>query len=1168
MAEFVHLHNHSEYSLLDGMLRLSEKGPSRFLKSVAADGFKAMALTDHGNMYGAIDFYKSATAAGIKPIVGCEVYISSGKHTNKEKGIDKTHHLTLLAKDFQGYQNLMKLVSKAWVDGFYYHPRIDKELLAQYHDGILGLSGCLKGEVAQACLNSTIGAACDMAKTYESILGKGNYYIELMDHGIEEETLVLPKLIEVSKITGIPMVATNDCHYEKKEDWQAHDIHLCISTGKTLEDPTRMKMTTHELYFKSAEEMTELFSHTPEAIKNTLEVAEKCNLVMPKSGFVLPVFDIPPSYTDMETYFTHLCTEGLAKKLGGTIPQNYQDRLDYELGVINKMGFSSYFLIVADFIDYARTQDIPVGPGRGSGAGSIVAYSLNITKVDPITNGLLFERFLNPDRLSMPDLDIDFSDSGREQVIEYVRNKYGQTNVAQIITFGTMKAKMAVKDVARAMGISVADSNRITKMIPNDLGTTIDSAIEDVKELKQEINNNQQTAKLFEFAKKLEGLKRHAGIHAAGIVVTREEVSNYTPLARGSREAITTQYEGTILADDLGLLKIDFLGLRTLTIIEGTVKLLKELRNIDLDIDHIPLDDKKTYELLSSARTLGIFQLESGGMRDLVKRLNPSQFSDISALVALYRPGPMESGMLESFVRRKAGLEKVVYDSPLMEPILKETYGTMVYQEQIMELSKSLGGFTPGQADSLRKSMGKKKVDEMEKARASFVAGCAVNKINAKMADKIFEQMSKFAGYGFNKSHSVAYALVSYQTAYLKANYPVEFMCATLTNEIGHNAIGSDDKENKIVTYIEEAKRMGYATLAPDVNHSRSNFSVEEIDGKEVIRFGLEAVKNVGTEAAATIVEARGKEPFKSFQDMLERIDLKAANKKTIESLIKAGAMDCLMPEVKPNAARAQMLDEMEELLSITAKIKEEKESSIGSLFGDDMSAIVSVKKEFKPHKVRPLTQDQLLEFEKEVLGFYLSGHPLAKYKDHVGKMKLVTINDIFEKNIQGPVSILGIITRVKKRQNKRKEDWAQFILEDQTGQMTANAYSRVYAEISDKIENNAIVVLLADVKTDAESARTELMVSNISTIVNVIAQSATKVTISLPKDYSEANLRILNTLLERGKGITEVYFNIPAEDESQPPYTLRSRHTIILHKALVEHIENSIGSGAWTFEK
>ncbi|WP_424245769.1 DNA polymerase-3 subunit alpha [Elusimicrobium posterum] len=1167
MVEFVHLHNHSEYSLLDGMIRLSEKGPSRFMKSLPDSGFKAMALTDHGNMYGAIDFYKSATAVGIKPIIGCEVYITDGDHKNKEKGIYKTYHLTLLAKDYAGYQNLMQLVSHAWVDGFYYHPRIDKDLLSKYSSGLIALSGCLKGEVAQACLNKPLSEAVALAKTYEDIMGKGNYYIELMDHGIEEEQLVLPKLIEVAKTTDIKVVATNDCHYEKKEDWAAHDIHLCISTGKTLDDPNRLKMTTHELYFKSAQEMADLFSHTPESITNTLEVAEKCNFEMPSGGFVLPHFDIPKEYNSMDTYFAELCQKGLEKKMGGPLEKAYQDRLDYELGVIGKMGFSSYFLIVADFIAYARSQDIPVGPGRGSGAGSIVAYSLDITKVDPLTNGLLFERFLNPDRLSMPDLDIDFSDSGREQVIEYVRNKYGQTNVAQIITFGSMKAKLAVKDVARAMGISVAESNRITKLIPNDLGTTIDSALEDVKELKAEINSSQQTAKLFEFAKKLEGLKRHAGIHAAGIVVTREEVSKYTPLARGSKESITTQYEGTILADDLGLLKIDFLGLRTLTIIQNTVRMVKQLRGIDIDIDKIPLDDTKTFDLLSSAKTLGIFQLESGGMRDLVKRLKPSQFSDISALVALYRPGPMQSGMLESFVRRKAGIEKVAYDSPLMEPILKETYGTMVYQEQIMEISKSLGGFTPGQADSLRKAMGKKKLDVMEKARADFSAGCLVNKIDAKKSNKIFDQMVQFAGYGFNKSHSVAYALVSYQTAFLKANYPIEFMCATLTNEIGHNAIGSEDKENKIVTYLEEARKMGFESLPPDVNKSIENFSVEVIDGKEVIRFGLEAVKNVGTEAVISIVQERQKKPFESFQDMLERIDTKAANRKTLDSLIKAGAMDCLMPELSKHEARAKMLAEADDLLEIAAQIRQERENACASLFGDDNCAFISTKSSGERKQIRPLTQPELLENEKEVLGFYVSGHPLDKYKRHMDKIKSATVQDIFENNLSGAISILGIITRIKKRQNKRKEDWAQFVIEDETGSITANAYSRVYEKISEKIENNAIVFLTGEIKTDEESARTEIMVNDINTIVNVISAYAKKMTVKLPKDYNQQNLKILNSLLGRAKGITEVYFEVPSEKDEEP-FLIRTRHSITMHKPLVEHIENTTGDTSWTFEK
>lgn len=1162
--EFVHLHNHTEYSLLDGMLRLSgDKGPSKFLLNAAAGGVKAMAITDHGNMYGAQDFYKNVNAAKMKPIVGCEAYYTAD-HTNRDPANKKLHHITLLAKDYDGYKNLMRLISTAFVDGFYHKPRIDKGLLAKHSNGLIALSGCVQGHVPQVALKEGIEKAAALAKEYEDIMGKGNYYIELMDHGIAEEITALKMLKEVSRITGIPMVATNDCHYEKREDYKVQEVQLCIGTVDTLSNPDRFKMDTQELYFKSAEEMAQLFSHTPEAIKNTLEIAEKCNLVMPKTGFILPHFDIPKEYTDQNKYFADLCQKGLEKKIGSPLPPEYKERLDYELGVISKMGFASYFLIVADFIDYARAQHIPVGPGRGSGAGSIVAYSLNITKVDPIVNKLLFERFLNPDRLTMPDLDIDFSDSGREQVIEYVRNKYGRTNVAQIITFGSMKAKLAVKDVARALGVSVADSNRITKMISNDLGTTIESAIEQSKDLQNELKNNPQTKEVFEYAKQLEGLKRHSGIHAAGIVVTREEVFNYAPLARGSKEAVTTQYEGETLVD-LGLLKIDFLGLRTLTVIENAVKLIKQIRGIDIDIDKIPLDDKKTYELFASGRTLGIFQLESSGMRELVKSLNPSQFSDISALVALYRPGPMENNMHTMFVNRKWGREKVKYDHPILEPILKETYGTMVYQEQIMEISKQMGGFTPGEADSLRKAMGKKNEDLLRKSKTQFVEGAVKKGVKEAVADKIFEQMFKFAGYGFNKSHSVAYALVSYQTAYLKANYPVEFMCAALTNEIGHNAVGSEDKENKIVTYIEEARRMGYETLPPDVNKSETFFSVEAADGKEYIRFALEALKNMGAEAALDIIRKRKDAPFTSLNDMISRTEHGTVNKRCVEALIKGGAMDGFSEKDK-YGARADLLANMESVLEFHAARKQEKAKMAGGLFGDALEESVSVSASPQPCFARPLTESELLEYEKEVLGFYFSGHPLDKYSRHIAKLNTLNIRDIFEKNLSGKMNVLGLITRVKKRLNKRNEEWAQFVLEDETGAIPANIFSRAYSQAADKVNNGTVAFVSGEIKAeDIGSPNMALLVNDVKNIASLISASAKTLTIKIPQNYSRENLQQLSSLLGRAVGVTDVYLEVETPSGTS---RIKTDKKIIIHKLLIEHIENTISAYAWDFEK
>ena len=1163
MAEFVQLHNHSDYSLLDGMLRISENHkPSKFLQSLVDQGIKAMGLTDHGNMYGALDFYDSATAIGLKPLVGCEFYVTEGKYNVRDKSL--TGHLTLLARNHEGYLNLMKLNSLAWVDGFYYHPRIDTELLAKYSGGLLCLSGCLKGLLSQYVRSvNGFDKACAFAKQYEDIFGKGNYYIELMDHGIREEIESIPLLKDVAKRTGIPLVATNDCHYEKKEDWEAHDVHVCIATGKTLSDPHRMQMS-HELYFKSPEEMCALFSHTPEACSNTLAIAEKCNLQFPKHGFILPKFDIPPEFPNSAEYFKDLCRKGLVKKMHGNVPENYWKQLEYEFNVIITMGFDCYFLIVSDFINWARAHGIPIGPGRGSGAGSLVAYSMDITRIDPIKNKLLFERFLNPDRVSMPDLDIDMSDAGRERVIDYVRGKYGADRVSQIITFGTMKAKLVLKDVARAMEIPLAESNRITKMIPNDPKMTLEKALE-INELKHTIDTNPQAKRLYDMARKLEGLKRHTGIHAAGVLITRDPVSEYVPLARGAKESITTQFEGEPCSN-LGLLKMDFLGLRTLTVIDNAEKMIRARHDPNFDINQIPLDDKKTYDMLSACKTLGIFQLESGGMRDLIKKIQPSQFSDLSALVALYRPGPMESGMMDMFVRRKNGQEKITYETPLLAEVLKDTYGCMVYQEQIMQISKLLGGFTPGEADTLRKAMGKKKIEVMEKFGKKFVEGCKANKIAEKTAVHIYEQMKAFAGYGFNKSHSYAYALVTYQTAYLKANYPIEFMCSALTNEIGHNAIGSEDKENKIVTYLEEARKMGFETLPPDVNASEPEFSVEQKDGKEYIRYALEAIKNAGTEGCISIVEERKKNgPYTSLDNLCSRIDLFQANKKTIESLTKAGALDSLYPGQDPKVTRANILANIDNAVDTAHLVAKEKENSVGNLFGDDFSSVLSVKKK-EPVKARPLTQRELLFNEKEVLGLFFSGHPMAKYQDHLEHLKCTPISDILEGKASGRLNVLGIVTLFKKRQNKEKKEWCQMVIEDCTGSMAVNCFAKVYAELADKLAPNAILNFTGDIKVDDESARVELNLKDVSDITELIASAAEEFTIRIPAGYPKFGLEKLKHFLDMTKGTTTVFFEVPSKEDPQKIHRIKTNKRILLHKGLLEYIENTMGN-AWSFK-
>lgn len=1163
MSSFVHLHNHTEYSLLDGMLRVTKngKGPSDFLKSIDKTKMPAMAITDHGNMYGVPEFYKMLSSLEVKPIIGCEMYFTQGKYTNLSKTGSTANHITILAKDKVGYNNLMKLNSAAWTEGFYYHPRIDFDLLKENKEGLIVLSGCMKSELSQIALTEGVDAAVKVAMRYRDMLGPENYYIEIMDHGIPEEKTILKNLLEVSKKTGIPLVATNDCHYEKREDWQVHDVHICIATGKTLDDPHRLKMTTHELFFKSAEEMEQLFSYVPEALKNTLEIAEKCNVKIEKDGYVMPDFPIPAEFKGYPEYLKHRCYEGLKKKLKtDDIPQQYKERLEYELSVISTMGFAVYFLIVSDFIQYARSQDIPIGPGRGSGAGSLVAYSIDITRVDPLKNKLLFERFLNPERVSMPDLDIDISDAGREEVINYMRRKYGIKNVASIITFGTMKAKLALKDTARVLGFEPAEANRLSKLIPDALNATIADSIENIPEIKQEIAKSAKVKQLFNYATKIEGLKRHTGVHASGVLVTKEEVTKYTPLAKGAKDIITTQYEGNTVSD-MGLLKIDFLGLRTLTVIDNAVKLVKKLRGIDIDIANIPTDDKKTFELLAKGDTTCVFQLESSGMKDLVKRLKPSAFSDISALVALYRPGPMQSGMLDSFVKRKHGLEAVTVEHKLMEPILAETYGTMIYQEQIMEVSKALSGFTPGQADSLRKAMGKKKIDIMEGYRTKFIEGAKAHNCPEKTSTKIFDQMAKFAEYGFNKSHSVAYALVAYQTAYLKANYPIEFMCAALTNEIGHNAIGATDKENKIATYLEEARKMGFEILPPDVQKSFSDFSVETLpNGKEAIRYGLSAIKNVGTEATIAIVKAREEKGlFKDLFDFCSKVNSDQVNKKTIESLVMSGAFDSVNPDVKPEINRPNLLANIESIVKQVDDINEEKKEATMSLFGDEM--VNFSKPKAQEIKAERWTNTQMLNNEREVLGVYFSGHPLAKYQRHLDKILKDSITKINEHPTTGTVAVAGIVTRLKKRQTKDKKNWAQITIEDEKYSLTANIFSKVWAQISDSVAVNHALIVRGEIKGDDMSARAEITVSGVEPAFALISRKAKKLAIHLPKNVNNAQLLKLKGLLAQSKGLCEVYFDICEGDKK---HLIQTPYKITLNGNLTHYLEDTFGPLSW----
>ena len=1167
-ADFVHLHNHSEYSLLDGMLRISDGhgGPSEFLKSLAAKPGNALAITDHGNMYGAMDFYFMANAAGLKPIIGCECYVAKGSRKDRDKSTGRRDngHMTVLAGNDTGYRHLMKLVSNSFIEGFYHDPRIDSEILAEHADGLVVLSGCLKSHIARACAEGRLDDAQKIAMDYQDILGKGNYYLELMDHNIPEETAAMAGLLEVAKRTGIPLVATNDCHYRNKEDWEAHEAHLCISTGALLDDPDRMRMTTHELYYKSPEEMIKLFSHTPEAIKNTLVIAERCNIKIDTSKLHLPAFDIPAEYSaahpegDGDFYFLRdLCEEGLKVKVPGA-KEEYHTRLAFELDTIKKMGFSSYFLIVRDFIQHSRKIGVPVGPGRGSGAGSLVAYTLDITRVDPLPNALLFERFLNPGRKSMPDLDIDFSDDGRERVVQYVREKYGSNRVANIITYGTIKAKSAIKDVGRVMGIPLAEVNAITKLIPGDPKATLHKSMEEVSELK-EYARDPRLKKMFDIALKVEGLRRQTGVHAAGVVISKEDVTNYVPLAnRNNKDVITTQYDGNVLGT-LGMLKVDFLGLRTLTIIETACEFIRKLPGKEnFDIYSVPMDDKKSFDLLCEGRTTGVFQLESEGMKKLVKGLKPTAFSDIAALVALYRPGPIESGMLEMFVDRKHGKKKIVYDHQLLEPILKDTYGTMVYQEQVMEISKVLAKFTPSEADDFRKAMGKKKIEVMEKMRVKFVDQAKkFNDVPNKLSNKVFDDMAKFAGYGFNKSHSVAYALVAYHTAWLKANYPVEFMAALLTSEIGKNAVSSEDKENKLVTYIGESQDMEIPILGPSVNRSHKKFSIEDNNGKPAIRYALTAVKNVGEGVVDAIAAEREKNgPFRSFEEFTLRVDSKQLNKRVMESMARGGAFDCFYPAEKTEISRSRAIAAVD---AFSGDGKGSYDANQTMLFGEEKKAPAV------------MSEHAILKFEHEVLGLYFSGHPLNSYRRHMAMISNAQADKILAGGFAegAVVRVAGMISQFKALTTKKTgEAMAKFEVEDLSGAVGVCMFPKKFKIFGAQMGLNKIVVVTGKIqKSDFGEENFELIAEEAYPLFDAMNKWARGLVVSLPEGmlFDEKQLSELKSVITKSHGMCPVYFQV--NTKGRGVYMVETSELVSLSDVLIKDMEKLLGDKTWKVE-
>ncbi|MDR0617472.1 MAG: DNA polymerase III subunit alpha [Endomicrobium sp.] len=1161
--EFVHLHNHTEYSLLDGACKLrDDKGNPGELFNLIANEYKmsALAITDHGNMYGAMEFYWAAKQSGLKPIIGCEVYVAP--KSRFDKNIDRTsddggnyNHLILLAKDFKGYQNLMRIVSIGFTEGFYYKPRVDKEILRKYSRGLIALSGCIAGEVARALLKNNNEKAQKIATEYQDIFGKDNFYIEIMDNGLEEQQRIIPRLLDLSKKTGIPLVATNDCHFLRKEDFEIHDILLCIRTNKMLDDPKRLRYNSDLFYYRSPEDMIKTFSYVPEAIKNTLVIAEKTNLEISTDNLLLPQFPVPKEYKSDSDYLEFLCKQGLKTKYVN-IQQEHRERLKQELAVIKKMGFASYFLIVSDFVKYSKDHGILVGPGRGSGAGSMVAYALGITDICPLKYDLLFERFLNPDRRSMPDFDIDFADSGRDEVIKYVRQKYGEEKCAQIITFGSMQARLVIKDVARVLGFTPAESNNVAKLVPHN--TSIKQALETSIDLSKLVKSDGKIARLITISQKLEGLKRHTGVHAAGMVIANEEITNYSPLAKGAKDIVTTQYDGIVLPQ-LGLLKVDFLGLRTLTIIDDCVKFIRQ-NNPSFNLDDIPLDDNKTYHLLEEAKTMGVFQLESRGLRDLMKKLKPSSIDDIIDLISLYRPGPMGSGMLDDFVNRKHGKTKIVYDHPIQEPILKSTYGVILYQEQVMKMSVALAGFTPGEADSLRKAMSKKIPEVIEKQREKFISGAKEKGIDKKISEKIFHNIMAFAGYGFNKSHSAAYGLVSYRTAYLKANYPLEYLTALLNSEIGRSAI-KDNEESKLIMYLDDATIFGISVLPPDIQYSDGKFKIE---GKN-IRFGLLAIKNVGEGLADSIEQARMEngvpQHFKDWDDFLKKIDLKSTNKKALESLAKAGTFDSFGKEKLQ--IRADLIASIDSSVDKASKIKQDENSAQGFLF--DSSDTMSVS---SLQKSKPLDLFEALAFEKEVLGFYLSGHPLTSLKKELVAYSNFRLDKVPEPKENADfktaqiVRVAGMIVSVKKFISKaKKEPYARFKIEDLHGSVDAVIFSKNFEKFSRSLIPNNIVVLKG--RLMGSQGQLEIIVEDIITLEEAkktFSPNGGEVHIKLSTTkYDDTLNEGLKKTLENYKGKAKVFIDL--EDLVHGKFSIETKFLVECSDKFINDIETFIGT-------
>lgn len=1037
MKPFVHLHSHTSYSLLDGAAKIHE-----VVKRAKELNMPALAITDHGTMYGVVEFFKACKDEGIKPIIGCEVYVATRNRFDKEQGRDeKPYHLILLVKNQKGYKNLCKLVSLASIEGFYYKPRIDRELLEKYHEGLIALSACLGGEVPRHLMKDDYDKALEVALWYNEVFGKGNYYLEVQYHGIREQLIVNQGLRRLAEETGIELVATNDNHYVKREDANIQDVMVCIQTGKRLSDTDRMHFDGSEFYLKSYEEMLEALPDDEKALDKTCEIARMCEFELDFSKNHMPAFTLPKDFATEKDYLRALCLQGLRERYHSLDDKLYQ-RLDYELDIINTMGYEAYFLIVWDFINFARKKGIYVGPGRGSAAGSLVSYVLKITDIDPLKYQLLFERFLNPERVSMPDIDIDFCVERRGEVIDYVTEKYGSERVCQIITFGTMGAKGAIRDAARVMDIPLSTVNSICKMIPNELGMTLEKAWQASEDLKEMINANTLLSTLYETARKLEGLPRHAGTHAAGVVISKEPLMEYLPLQKTSEDAVITQFAKEDV-EDIGLLKMDFLGLRTLTVINKTLELINQNYHLKLDLEQVTNDDEKTYKMLSEGESIGVFQLESSGLRAILKELKPSHLEDIIALVALYRPGPLGSGMVDDFIKRKHGAKKIEYLHPLLEPILKSTYGVILYQEQVMQIASQLANFTLGQADMLRRAMGKKKPEIIANLKSEFAEGAQKNGISKAVSDSIFELIEYFAGYGFNKSHSAAYGLLSYQTAFLKCHYPKEFMAETLNSYIDNN--------DKLRFYIEETRKMGIAVLPPDINESGLGFTVTH----EGIRFGLGAIKGVGMQPVVNIVETRHDKKFESFQDFLYRIDLSTGiNKRLLTNLINSGAFLSIHPE------RKALLSICEEAFSMAQAIQKSKNSNQISLFDMIENNHISAYDVLTIPNIEEYGKDEILTFEKELLGVYVSGHPLEDYLSELKTQTSHTLETLTEKLHNKKVIVGGLLRQVKYQTTKKGDMMATCQLEDLSHTIDMLVFPKNLQKLQPSLSDGSIVLI------------------------------------------------------------------------------------------------------------